>query len=386
MDTIPKRLIAHVADLAKNGVVLLKDIKKQVADLDDDPETITEITYELQKMGIEVSLADEAFTPSILDETEEQFDALDNHDLLDVEGGVDFLGIYLTENRETGLLSAEEEVKLAKLIERGKRAEALLKKPQLDSCKYQKLNQSVQCGEMARKKLVRGNTRLVISIAKKYREQGLDFLDLIQEGNVGLLTAVDKFDYKMGNRFSTYATWWIRQSITRALANHGRTIRIPANQFTHIRQLFRLKRDLEQKNGRPPTREQLAEEMKVPLTKVDWLFDITQPLLSLEQPAGQDKDTELGNYVEDDVRSQPSESVAGLMLKEHLKSLLQELPSREAMILCLRYGLEGNDPHTLTELGHMFHLSRERIRQIEKGALRKLALPTMGAHLRQYLT
>ncbi|MEM7333205.1 MAG: sigma-70 family RNA polymerase sigma factor [Chloroflexota bacterium] len=383
MNTIPRRLISHLSGLAQDDVISLNVIKNEVSGLDDEPETLNEISDELQKMGIQVVFPEvplESETVNLIQ------DPIKEVETADFDMDVDFLGIYLTDNRETNLLSADEEIKLAKMIENGKRAESLLKESRPDLCRSKKLQKTVRCGIKARAKLVRSNTRLVISVAKKYREQGLDFLDLIQEGNVGLLLAVDKFNYKLGNRFSTYATWWIRQSITRALANHGRTIRIPANQYTHIRQMFRLKRDLEQKNGRPPSREELAGAMGVLPTKIDWLLDITQPLLSLEQPAGQEKDSELGNYIEDDVRVQPSETVAGQMLKEHLNHLLKELPSREAMILCLRYGLEGNEPHTLTELGHMFHLSRERIRQIEKGALKKLALPTMGAHLRQYLT
>jgi len=237
-------------------------------------------------------------------------ETLGDDSYLSQEIGIDFLSMYLRDNRNQTLLTAEEEVALAKAIEAGKDATEKLDSDELSFSERDVLSSIRENEEAARQRLVRANTRLVISIAKKYRGQGLEFLDLIQEGNVGLLTAVDKFDYHMGNRFSTYATWWIRQSITRALANHGRTIRIPANQFTRIRRLYRVKRDLEQQNGRPPTIEELAHEMEVPVSQVVWLMDITRPLLSLEQPAGQDEDSEFGDFLEDVEQSGPAETVA----------------------------------------------------------------------------
>ncbi|HUM68796.1 MAG TPA: sigma-70 family RNA polymerase sigma factor, partial [Chloroflexota bacterium] len=240
-------------------------------------------------------------------------------------------------------------------------------------------------GEEARAALTRANVRLVINIAKKYRDQGLDFLDLIQEGNVGLITAVDKFDYTMGNRFSTYATWWIRQSITRAIANHGRTIRIPANKGVTIRRLYRAKRELEQVYGRAATAEELAEETNMPIHRVQMLLEITMPLLSLEQPAGQEADNELGSFVEDSEGPQPTELVARKLLSEKIEELLDKLPPKETNILCLRYGLRGYKSHTLKEVGDLFNLSRERIRQIERNALRKLRQPQLGGDLFYYL-
>lgn len=385
MSNLPRRLINYLLDLSEDGVIPFSTIARHVPDLDDDPQTVKQIIAALNGADVEVEF----------DEDSPQVGAFFDDDPLDEEAeeetisqalGDDYLGMYLQENRKEGLLTAEEEVQLAKMMEAGKKAAVRLENDDLSDGEKAELLAMRRYEQLARDRLVKANTRLVISIAKRYREQGLDFLDLIQEGNVGLLTAVDKFDYTLGNRFSTYATWWIRQSITRALANHSRTIRIPANQYTQIRQLYRLKRDLEQKNGRPPTREELAAEMKVSLSRIDWLFEITRPLLSLEQPAGKEADTELGNYVEDDLRKQPAETVAGQMLQEHLSTLLDSLPPREATILSLRYGLGDNEPHTLTELGNIFHLSRERIRQIEKQALKKLALPSMGAHLHQYLS
>lgn len=388
MSELPKRLLAHLISVAEDNIISVSDIKKSIEGLENDPQTVREVAAALSRHDIEIDFDDASEEEPLLTLDDDEGDLPEDisEELFEEEMGADYLGMYLSENRQTGLLSAEEEVDLAKKMEAGLEAEERLENETLSYKERMHLCHIKELGECARKRLVKGNTRLVISIAKRYREQGLDFLDLIQEGNVGLLTAVDKYDYRLGNRFSTYATWWIRQSITRALANHSRTIRIPANQYTHIRKLYRLKRDLEQEKGRPPTTEELAAAMDTSISRVNWLFEITRPLLSLEQPAGQERDAELGNYVEDDVRAQPVETVSGRMLREQLQSLINSLPSREALILCLRYGLEGHEPHTLSELGNMLHLSRERVRQIEKGALKKLALPTMGGHLRHYLT
>lgn len=393
MGDIPKKLLSHLLSKAEDGTVAYADIVQAVDDVQDDPNLLQEIAEALDeeevmilgKDGTPYSLSGDADEATVEAESDDTVDEETIASFRSMATG-DFLGMYLQENRVEPLLTAEEEVKLAKRMEAGKKARCRLKnEDNLSPADTDRLNQLIECEKLAREQIVRANTRLVISIAKRYREQGLDFLDLIQEGNVGLLTAVDKFDYTLGNRFSTYATWWIRQSITRALANHSRTIRIPANQYTQIRQLYRLKRDIEQKNSRPATLEELAAAMDTSIERINWLFEITRPLLSLEQPAGQDGDTELGSYIEDLDNARPHESVAGKMLREHLEGLLNDLPTREAHILCLRYGLEGYEPHTLTELGKIFHLSRERVRQIEKNALKKLALPQMGGHLRHYL-
>jgi RNA polymerase primary sigma factor len=300
----------------------------------------------------------------------------------------DFLSRYMLETNRQQLLTAEEEVQLAKEIEAGKEAadclemvgslsdrslsDRSLSDRSLSDAEREGLERLVEQGEAARAYLVRSNTRLVISIAKRYYGQGLDFLDLIQEGNIGLLTAVDKFDYRRGNRFSTYATWWIRQGITRALANTGRMIRIPAHQTGNVRKLYRAMRDLEQKNGERPEVEELARRTELPLGQVRWLLQVTRPLLALEQPAGDDQDTELADFIEDKEVEPPAELVERKLFRDHLEEILDELTPREASILRLRYGLQGADPHTLKEVGELFNLSRERIRQVEKGALRKL--------------
>lgn len=298
----------------------------------------------------------------------------------------DFLGQYLKESRRSALLNAQEEVMLAEQIAAGREAETQLQKQiPFDERQYW-LCVKQREGE-ARSKLVQANMRLVISIAKRYRGQGLDFLDLIQEGNVGLLTAVEKFDHTLGNRFSTYATWWIRQSMTRAIANHGRLIRIPANKTTSIRQLYLAKQELEQEYGRPPRPEELAEHTGMTPERVRMLLRITTPLLSLEQPAGtgSESDVELGAYVEDHLSLQPNDALAEKMLHERIDLLLDDLTPRETSVLCLRYGLRGHESHTLREVGSLFNLSRERIRQIEKTALKKLRQPQFGADLHHYL-
>lgn len=292
--------------------------------------------------------------------------------LRDVPTG-DFLSRYMLETNRQRLLTAEEEVELAKQIEVGKvAAEYLAADPAMSAEEQADLRFAVEQAEAARTLLVRSNTRLVISIAKRYFGQGLDFLDLIQEGNIGLLTAVDKFDYRRGTRFSTYATWWIRQGITRGLSNYGRMIRIPAHQTGNVRKLYRAIRDSEQKQGRTPEVEELAKEVDLPPNQVNWLLQITRPLLALEQPAGDDQDAELGDFIEDKESEQPEEAVSQRLFSERLGEILKELTPREADIITMRYGLQGHEPHTLKEVGELFDLSRERIRQVEKSALAKL--------------
>ena len=296
----------------------------------------------------------------------------------------DFLGQYLKDSHQTKLLKTQEEMILAEQIAAGREADdALAKDLPFEERKYWLCVKEREVE--ARARLVRANMRLVISIAKKYRGQGLDFLDLIQEGNLGLLTAVDKFDHTRGNRFSTYATWWIRQSMTRAIANYGRTIRIPANKTSAIRQLYLAKQELEQVYGRPPRPEELAEHTGMSPERIRLLLRITMPLLSLEQPAGPEPDTELGTFVEDDLSPLPNEAVAQKLLQERIDRLLDHLTPRETSVLCLRYGLRGHESHTLKAVGQMFNLSRERIRQLEKTALTKSKQPQFGADLHHYL-
>lgn len=299
----------------------------------------------------------------------------------------DSVGLYFREMGQQSLLSAEEEVQLAKEIEAGREAEEIIEKHSedltLDEMDEQVLVREV--GDAARAHLIRANTRLVVSIAKKYRGRGLQFLDLIQEGNVGLMKAVEKYDYRRGNRFSTYATWWIRQAVTRALANHGRTIRIPAHLGGRISKLYQVAQELEQEFGRQPTAEEIAENMDLPADRVRWMLRTSRQPVHLERPVGDESDAELGDFIEDIEMPQPAETVANNMLTEEISEILDQLTPREARILRLRYGLQDGESRTLKEVGEMFGLSRERIRQLEKEALRKLRHPNFAGHLRQYL-
>jgi RNA polymerase primary sigma factor len=298
----------------------------------------------------------------------------------------DSVGLYFREMGQQGLLSAEEEVHLAMEIEAGRDAELMLQSGQVtDLDELDRLVNTREIGDAARAHLIRANTRLVVSIAKKYRGRGLQFLDLIQEGNVGLMKAVEKYDYRRGNRFSTYATWWIRQAVTRALANHGRTIRIPAHLGGRISKLYQVAQELEQEYGRQPTPEEIAENMDLPADRVRWMLRTSRQPVHLERPVGDESDAELGDFIEDIEAPAPAESVASNMLTEEIGDILDQLTPREARILRLRYGLQDGESRTLKEVGEMFGLSRERIRQLEKEALRKLRHPNFAGHLRQYL-
>ncbi len=315
---------------------------------------------------------------------EETFHAAPLFDLSNVPID-DSVGLYFREMGQQGLLTAEEEVQLAKEIEAGRAAEQQIKTEELTLDEMDQLTIICEIGDAARAHLIRANTRLVVSIAKKYRGRGLQFLDLIQEGNVGLMKAVEKYDYRRGNRFSTYATWWIRQAVTRALANHGRTIRIPAHLGGRISKLYQVAQELEQEYGRQPTAEEIAEHMDLPADRVRWMLRTSRQPVHLERPVGDESDAELGDFIEDVDAPPPAETVAQKMLTEELGEILDQLTPREARILRLRYGLQDGESRTLKEVGEMFGLSRERIRQLEKEALRKLRHPNFAGHLRQYL-
>ena len=299
----------------------------------------------------------------------------------------DSVGLYFREMGQQSLLTADEEVTLAMEIEAGREAEEKLAAEEpLSDDELDELANLKEIGDAARAHLIRANTRLVVSIAKKYRGRGLQFLDLIQEGNVGLMKAVEKYDYRRGNRFSTYATWWIRQAVTRALANHGRTIRIPAHLGGRISKLYQVAQELEQEYGRQPTAEEIAEKMELPAERVRWMLRTSRQPVHLERPVGDESDAELGDFIEDIEAPPPAEMVASNMLTEELGDILDQLTPREARILRLRYGLQDGESRTLKEVGEMFGLSRERIRQLEKEALRKLRHPNFAGHLRQYLS
>jgi len=298
----------------------------------------------------------------------------------------DPVSLYFNRMGREPLLTREEEVELAKKIERGREAKKQLAQSHEGVAASSQLRQLVAEGKAARDKFIRANTRLVVNIAKKYRNKGMPFSDLIQAGNLGLIKAVDKFEYQQGNKFSTYATWWIRQSITRSLTQQSRTIRIPDHLSNRIRKVHQAARTLEQSLGRQPRPSEIAHQMGLTQERVERLLRISRRPLSLNRPVNrEDEQSELGSFIEDENTPTPSESAAQHLLKEDLEELLNELEPREARILRLRFGLQDNRTYTLEELGERFGVSRERIRQIERKALRKLRNPMYRRRLRDYL-
>ena len=339
------------------------------------------------------SLEDEDFADELWFEDESEDDLeLDEDDpyadeeyLNDGLSHSDTVGLYLKEMARVPLLDTEEEISLAKRLEAGTAAARKLKHNP-NHKRAHELQQLVQDGMAARDHLIKANTRLVVSIAKKYMSRGVPFLDLIQEGNLGLMIAVEKFDYRRGFRFSTYATWWIRQTITRAIADQGRTIRVPVHMSDRIRRLYRVARKLEQDFGRKPSPEEIAAEMKIDARKVRWMLRVSWQPLSLERPVGEDEDSEFGFCIENDSVPSPAQSTYDKMLHERIEALLNTLTPREARILRLRFGLLNGKSHTLEEVGQKFGLTRERIRQIEGRALRRLRHPRRSRQLRDYLS
>ena len=305
--------------------------------------------------------------------------------VLEAPTSEDTVEIYLKEMARVPLLSVEEEVSLAQRIDLGRQARFELTRVNGNGRRRLALQEAIEDGLRARGHIIEANTRLVVSIAKKYIGRGVPFLDLIQEGNLGLMKAVEKFDYRRGFRFSTYATWWIRQTITRAIADQGRTIRLPVHMSDRIRRMYRAAHDLEQFLGRPPTAEELADRLKVPARKVEWMQQVSWVPLSLESPVGDEEDAELGMFIEDRMTPTPAQVVYQNMLRERMEEVLASLSPREARVLRLRFGLDEDRPYTLEEVGAKFGLTRERIRQIEGKALRRLRHPLCARRLRDYL-
>jgi RNA polymerase primary sigma factor len=384
---------ALINDGIEQGYITYDQILEVLPDVEKNIILLETILEEAQSAGIVIyESEDDAQNAASLeadDLEDEEVHAAPLFDLSNVPID-DSVGLYFREMGQQQLLTAEEEVQLAKEIEAGRAAEDQLKQVEdgeleLDMDTIDELVRVREVGDAARAHLIRANTRLVVSIAKKYRGRGLQFLDLIQEGNVGLMKAVEKYDYLRGNRFSTYATWWIRQAVTRALANHGRTIRIPAHLGGRISKLYQVAQELEQEYGRQPTPEEIAESMELPAERVRWMLRTSRQPVHLERPVGDESDAELGDFIEDNEAPPPAEMVAQTMLTEEIGVILDQLTPREARILRLRYGLQDGESRTLKEVGEMFGLSRERIRQLEKEALRKLRHPNFAGHLRQYL-
>jgi RNA polymerase primary sigma factor len=337
----------------KTGMLTYNEIMDSLEDIDLNPDQIEKVYDAFEDMGIEI-VGEEPRQEEI---TEEDLD-LD----LSIPEGIsidDPVRMYLKEIGKIPLLTPEEEIELAKRIEQG--------------------------DEEAKKRLIEANLRLVVSIAKRYVGRGMLFLDLIQEGNLGLLKAVEKFDYRKGYKFSTYATWWIRQAITRAIADQARTIRIPVHMVETINKLIRVQRQLLQELGREPTAEELAKEMGMPEEKVREIMKIAQEPVSLETPIGEEEDSHLGDFIPDEDAPAPAEAAAYTMLKEQLMDVLDTLTPREEKVLRLRFGLDDGRARTLEEVGKEFNVTRERIRQIEAKALRKLRHPSRSKKLKDFL-
>ena len=350
-----KTVIKELVDRGKKkGMLSYKEIMDTLEEIDLDPDQIEKVYESIENMGIEV-VGDIEQELEEIQMTEEDLD-------LSIPEGIsidDPVRMYLKEIGKVELLSPDEELELAQRMADGD---------------YE-----------ARKRLAEANLRLVVSIAKRYVGRGMLFLDLIQEGNLGLIKAVEKFDYRKGYKFSTYATWWIRQAITRAIADQARTIRIPVHMVETINKLIRVSRHLLQELGREPTVEEISREMGMPTDKVREIKKIAQEPVSLETPIGEEEDSHLGDFIPDDDAPAPSEAASFLLLKEQLVDVLNTLTTREEKVLRLRFGLDDGRARTLEEVGKEFNVTRERIRQIEAKALRKLRHPTRSKKLKDYL-
>jgi RNA polymerase primary sigma factor len=399
-----------VAESVERGYLTYDQLVELFPEIDDDLTLLETLLEELQALDVPIPVYESEEEAEALRQREKsngrngkhtadrsnhrrrsfeqdqdlEFHAAPNFDLTTVPID-DSVGLYFREMGQQSLLSAEQEVTLAKRIENGKAVALEIDRGIHHTLNADDAHHAIELGLAARAHLIRANTRLVVSVAKKYRGRGLPFLDLIQEGNVGLIKAVEKYDYRRGNRFSTYATWWIRQAVTRALANHGRTIRIPAHLGGRISKLYQIAQEMEQDLGRQPTPEEIAKNMDMAPERVRWMLRTSRQPVHLERPVGDDSDAELGDFIEDEDMPPPYESVAQTLLAEDLSEILNRLTPREARILRLRYGLQDGESRTLKEVGEMFGLSRERIRQLEKEALRKLRQPNYAGHLRQYI-
>jgi RNA polymerase primary sigma factor len=370
------------------GYLTTEDLMEYYPQVSEDADRLEAIVLALRRRGVDILDQEEAEVP--FDEIEESLPETESDPYVDLTriSSDDTVGLYLKEMSRVPLLSVDEELDLAKRIESGKHARRELTRlnGSASSNKRMDLEGLVGDGVLAREHLIKANTRLVVSIAKRYIGRGVPFLDLIQEGNLGLMKAVEKYEYQRGFRFSTYATWWIRQTITRAIADQGRTIRVPVHMVDRIRQLYRTTHEMEQKLGRIPTTDELAEEIGVNTTKVEWMMRVSWLPLSLESPINDDEeDSELGMFIEDQVTPTPIQSTYSNLLREKVQQVLDTLPPREARILRLRFGLENGRAYTLEEVGQKFGLTRERIRQIESKALRRLRHPRRARQLKDYL-
>lgn len=371
----------------QKGIITLDDILGFFPEAEKDVDQLEEIYSALATAGIqytEESSDDDSDDMDLSDIDEDDSSLQLSDDLSNIDTD-DTIGLYLKEVSRVPLLSADEEVELAQRIERGRLAREELATVNVTPERRMELRQNIEDSWAARDHLITANSRLVISVAKKYMGRGVPFLDLIQEGNIGLIRATKKFDYRRGHKFSTYATWWIRQAVTRAIADQGRTIRVPVHMGDQINKLLRYQHQLTQKLGRDPSVEELAEELNIPVKKVENMIQVARRPLSLETPTDDEEDSTLGDFIEDDDVPAPDDSATYNLLKEHLQEILNELPPREVRILQLRYGLLEGQAYTLEEVGNKMGVTRERVRQIEAQALSRLRHPSVQKILRDYL-
>ncbi len=407
-----KEKLAELLDFArkKKNVLEYQEVNDFFADYELEPDRVEHIYEYLENNGVDVLRAPIESHEEILEEIDDEVMEDDGEEIdlsaidLTIPEGVsleDPVRMYLKEIGKVPLLSAEDEIELAKRMEAGNRVrediEQIKKKNERataadrekNNAKIKKITtdnaEILARSEEAKKRLSEANLRLVVSIAKRYVGRGMMFLDLIQEGNLGLIKAVEKFDYRKGYKFSTYATWWIRQAITRAIADQARTIRIPVHMVETINKLIRVQRQLLQELGREPTPEEVAKEMKMPIERVAEIQKISQEPVSLETPIGEEEDSHLGDFIQDDNVPVPADAAAFTLLREELLKVLATLTDREQKVLRLRFGLDDGRTRTLEEVGKEFNVTRERIRQIEAKALRKLRHPSRSKKLRDFL-
>jgi RNA polymerase primary sigma factor len=389
--------IARLIELGRQkSYVTIDDILHFFPEAEQDVEQLEEAFAALISAGIPyvedlASIGEPVEDELVTDEGEEEEDeeegptreiSLDDLANIDTD---DTIGLYLKEVSRVPLLTADEEVVLAQRIERGRMAREELARGNVSNRRRLELRRLIEDGWSAREHLITANSRLVISVAKKYMGRGVPFLDLIQEGNIGLIRATKKFDYRRGHKFSTYATWWIRQAVTRAIADQGRTIRVPVHMGDQINKLLRVQHQLTQRLGREPTVDELANALEVPPKKVENMIQVARRPLSLETPTDDEEDSVLGDFIEDDEAPPPDDTATYNLLREHLEEVLNSLPPREVRILQLRYGLLDGQAYTLEEVGRKMGVTRERVRQIEAQALSRLRHPSIRRKLRDYL-
>jgi len=383
--------IARLIELGRQkSYVTIDDILQFFPEAEQDVEQLEETFAALMSAGISYvedeitheEPSDEDLTVVDEEATEVKVTVVDDLENIDTD---DTIGLYLKEVSRVPLLNAEEEVELAQRIERGRMAREELAKGNVNNRRRLEMRKLIEDGWAAREHLITANSRLVISVAKKYMGRGVPFLDLIQEGNIGLIRATKKFDYRRGHKFSTYATWWIRQAVTRAIADQGRTIRVPVHMGDQINKLLRVQHQLTQRLGREPSVEELAIALDVPPKKVENMIQVARRPLSLETPTDDEEDSVLGDFIEDDEAPPPDDSATYNLLREHLEDVLNGLPPREVRILQLRYGLMDGQAYTLEEVGRKMGVTRERVRQIEAQALSRLRHPSIRRKLRDYL-